>query len=42
MLEGRKREWWPHIVAGFRHPGLRRKSFERLLKLAVPQRFLKL
>jgi glycosyltransferase involved in cell wall biosynthesis len=42
MLEGRKRDWWPHIVAGFRHPGLRRKSFERLLKLAVPRRFLKL
>ena len=42
MLEGRKRDWWPHIVAGLRHPGLRRKSIERLLKLAVPKRWLKL
>jgi cellulose synthase/poly-beta-1,6-N-acetylglucosamine synthase-like glycosyltransferase len=40
MLVGRKRDWWPHIVAGLRHPGLRRKSIERLLKLAVPRRFL--
>lgn len=42
MLEGRRRDWWPHIVAGLRHPGLRRKSIERLLKLAVPRRWLKL
>jgi hypothetical protein len=42
MLEGRKRDWWPHILAGLRHPGLRRKSIERLLKLAIPQRFLRL
>lgn len=42
MLEGRKRDWWPHIVAGLRHPGLRRKSIERLLKLAVPRGLLKL
>ncbi|WP_461061914.1 glycosyltransferase [Silanimonas algicola] len=42
MLLARKRDWWPHIVAGFRHPGLRRKSFERLLKMAVPRRFLRL
>ena len=42
MLDGRKRDWWPHIVAGLRHPGLRRKSIERLLKLAVPRRFLRL
>jgi len=42
MLEGRKRDWWPHILAGLRHPGLRRKSIERLLKLAIPRRFLRL
>jgi glycosyltransferase involved in cell wall biosynthesis len=42
MLTGRKRDWWPHIVAGLRHPGLKRKSIERLLKLGLPKRWLNL
>lgn len=32
-----KRKWVAPIVKGLLHPGLRRKSFERALKLAVPR-----
>lgn len=42
MLDAPRRAWLPHILAGLRHPGLRRKSVERLLKLFVPRRLLRL
>jgi glycosyltransferase involved in cell wall biosynthesis len=32
-----KSKWLSPIVKGLRHPGLRRKSFERALKLAIPR-----
>jgi glycosyltransferase involved in cell wall biosynthesis len=35
-----KRRWLKPIWQGLKHPGLRRKSFERALKLAVPRRWL--
>lgn len=35
-----KRQWLKPIWKGLTHPGLRRKSFERALKLAVPRRWL--
>lgn len=35
-----KRRWLQPIWKGLNHPGLRRKSFERALKLAVPRHWL--
>lgn len=35
-----KRKWLAPIARGLLHPGLRRKSLERALKLAVPRRWL--
>ncbi len=35
-----KLRWLKLIWKGLKHPGLRRKSFERALKLAVPRRWL--
>lgn len=35
-----KRRWLHPIWQGLKHPGLRRKSFERALKLAIPRRWL--
>lgn len=35
-----KRKWLSPIARGLMHPGLRRKSFERALKLIVPKRWI--
>lgn len=35
-----KRKWLAPIVKGLLHPGLRRKSLERALKLAIPRRWV--
>ncbi len=40
VLNRPKREWIPPICKGLLHPGLRRKSFERALKLFLPRRWL--
>jgi glycosyltransferase involved in cell wall biosynthesis len=40
VLDLPKRRWLKPIWQGLNHPGLRRKSFERALKLAVPRRWL--
>lgn len=38
MLETDRRRWLGPLWAGLRFPGLRRKAFERLLKLPLPRR----
>lgn len=38
LLEPDRRRWLGPIWAGLRFPGLRRKAFERLLKLPIPRR----
>ena len=40
VLDLPKRRWLKPIWKGLNHPGLRRKSFERALKLAVPRSWL--
>ncbi|HEY5758155.1 MAG TPA: glycosyltransferase [Steroidobacter sp.] len=40
VLELPKRRWLELIWKGLKHPGLRRKSFERALKLAIPRSWL--
>jgi hypothetical protein len=40
VLTRPKREWLVPICEGLRHPGLRRKSFERALKLLLPRRWM--
>jgi glycosyltransferase involved in cell wall biosynthesis len=38
ILDRPRREWLPLLLRGLRHPGLRRRSIERMLKLFVPRR----
>lgn len=38
LLDKPRRQWLAPLWAGFRHPGLRRKSAERALKLFLPRR----
>jgi hypothetical protein len=38
ILDRPRREWIGPLYAGLRHPGLRRKSAERALKLLLPRR----
>jgi hypothetical protein len=40
LLTRPKREWLAAILKGLRHPGLRRKSWERALKLLIPRRWM--
>ena len=40
MLDRPRREWIGPVVRGLRHPGMRRKSLERALKLLLPRRWL--
>jgi GT2 family glycosyltransferase len=40
VLKLPKRRWLPLIWKGIKHPGLRRKSIERALKLAIPRSWL--
>jgi glycosyltransferase involved in cell wall biosynthesis len=40
VLTRPKREWLSPIRRGLMHPGLRRKSFERALKLLIPRRWM--
>lgn len=42
MLDRPRRDWLGPIVRGLRHPGMRRKSVERALKLVLPRRWLRL
>jgi GT2 family glycosyltransferase len=42
MLDRPRRDWVAPIVRGLRHPGMRRKSAERALKLLLPRRWLRL
>jgi glycosyltransferase involved in cell wall biosynthesis len=39
ILDRPRREWIPYLWRGFRHPGLRRKSAERSIKLLFPRRW---
>jgi hypothetical protein len=39
ILDRPRREWLAPLWRGLRHPGLRRKSAERALKLLLPRRF---
>ena len=38
ILDRSRWQWLPLLVRGLRHPGLRRRSIERTLKLVVPRR----
>lgn len=38
ILDRPRRQWLPLLMRGLRHPGLRRRSIERTLKLFVPRR----
>ena len=38
ILDRPRREWLGPLWAGFKHPGLRRKSAERALKLLFPRK----
>ncbi|MGH8171624.1 MAG: glycosyltransferase family 2 protein [Rhodanobacteraceae bacterium] len=38
ILDRPRREWLPFLARGLRHPGLRRKSIERSLKLLLPRK----
>jgi glycosyltransferase involved in cell wall biosynthesis len=38
ILDRPRLEWLPFLARGLRHPGLRRKSIERSLKLLLPRR----
>ena len=40
LLTRPKTEWIEPIVRGLRHPGLRRRSLERALKLFLPRRWM--
>jgi glycosyltransferase involved in cell wall biosynthesis len=40
VLTRPKLEWLGPISKGLRHPGLRRKSFERAMKLLIPRRWM--
>lgn len=40
ILDRPRRDWLPLLWRGLRHPGLRRKSAERALKLLLPRRWL--
>jgi glycosyltransferase involved in cell wall biosynthesis len=39
ILDRPRREWVPYLWRGLRHPGLRRKSAERAIKLLLPRRW---
>jgi hypothetical protein len=39
ILDRPRREWIPYLWRGLRHPGLRRKSAERSIKLLLPRRW---
>ena len=39
ILDCPRRQWIPLLLRGLRHPGLRRKSAERALKLLLPRRW---
>ncbi len=39
ILDRPRREWLPYLWRGLRHPGLRRKSAERAIKLLLPRRW---
>ena len=39
ILDRPRREWIPYLWRGLRHPGLRRKSAERSIKLLFPRRW---
>ncbi|HJU40501.1 MAG TPA: hypothetical protein VJ724_13060, partial [Tahibacter sp.] len=39
ILDKPRRDWLGPIWRGLRHPGLRRKSAERALKLFIPKRW---
>jgi glycosyltransferase involved in cell wall biosynthesis len=39
ILDRPRREWIPYLWRGLRHPGLRRKSAERSVKLLFPRRW---
>jgi glycosyltransferase involved in cell wall biosynthesis len=39
VLNKPKREWIKPIMQGLRHPGLRRKAFERAIKIFLPRRW---
>jgi glycosyltransferase involved in cell wall biosynthesis len=39
ILDRPRRAWIPYLWRGLRHPGLRRKSAERALKLLLPRRW---
>lgn len=41
ILDLPKHQWLAPIWSGLKHPGLRRKSLERVLKLALPRRFIR-
>jgi len=38
ILDRPRRQWLPFLARGLLHPGLRRKSIERSLKLLLPRR----
>ncbi len=40
LLGQPRRAWLLHILRGLMHPGLRRKSFERAIKLFLPRRWM--
>lgn len=40
MLDRPRRDWLDPVLRGLRHPGMRRKSLERAIKLLLPRRWI--